>query len=448
MGASSDIAWGVCPRCRTPPLDDARTHVQKDDQELPPVPPRGAWAVLLLLAALAAIGWLTLKPMPASPALPLGCIICGSLGGVDFALNILLFVPLGVGAFFLLGRPRRAILLGALTTIVVEALQWRTVPGRDASFGDLLANTIGAALGVWLVLRVPVWLHSTGARARSHARVSGISAAAGLLISSFAIRPAPTPNPQWILWTANRPHLDSFPAVLAGVVVNGQAVRGGNVLRPHLLFAEPERTTDVTATVNDHGGPTRRLAHIVAAANPLQEGFFMGQRGDALVFRTYVDGSRLRLRPVMARLDGAFEAAGSSPIVLSAHSDRRTIVLSRTRDGEVRTATLRRTLGLAWTLFLPWYIAIDASWWVANAAFLALLVVPAAFFASRGGTRSLPDERRDWTGWWPVALVIATLALAPVVAGIALPGAGEWSGVLAGIAAGTVAGRLTRARTP
>src|SRR5688572_14213784 len=82
---------------------------------------------------LAVIALATLWPASTTVTLPASCIFCGELGGVDFALNIVLFIPFGMGLRWLLGNWKTPTLVGAATTLVIEMLQWRLIPGRDAS---------------------------------------------------------------------------------------------------------------------------------------------------------------------------------------------------------------------------------------------------------------------------------------------------------------------------
>lgn len=77
----------------------------------------------------------------------------------DFGLNIVAFMPLGA-ALWLDGRRRRlgwhawlrAVLLSGALSLLIEVLQ-QYLPDRNASNVDLLANTLGGALGALL----PVW---------------------------------------------------------------------------------------------------------------------------------------------------------------------------------------------------------------------------------------------------------------------------------------------------
>src|SRR5688500_13671473 len=107
----------------------------------------------VLIAALwtGAMALLTLSPSPSDIAsavkTPLTCLVCGDRGGVDVLLNLLLFIPLGVG-LRMAGWPIPVAAIAALLlSLTVESLQSFVVVGRDASLSDLIFNTAGAALG-------------------------------------------------------------------------------------------------------------------------------------------------------------------------------------------------------------------------------------------------------------------------------------------------------------
>src|SRR5437868_11227519 len=51
---------------------------------------------IVALSAAVIVG-VTLRPVRGPSVHHFGCVFCGELGGVDFILNALLFVPLGVG---------------------------------------------------------------------------------------------------------------------------------------------------------------------------------------------------------------------------------------------------------------------------------------------------------------------------------------------------------------
>jgi len=71
---------------------------------------------------------------------------------VEFLANVLMFVPFGVLVWLALARPRWwvVVLLGLATTVTIELVQ-STMPSRYSTVSDVIANTLGAAVGVLLV---------------------------------------------------------------------------------------------------------------------------------------------------------------------------------------------------------------------------------------------------------------------------------------------------------
>src|SRR5262245_39466874 len=102
------------------------------------------------LLALAAICVATLTPTPGTPSTSFWCIVCGDRGMLDFAANIVMFVPLGFALMLATERRWLSVIVCVATTFSVELLQVSVVAGRDASLGDLLANTLGGGIGITL----------------------------------------------------------------------------------------------------------------------------------------------------------------------------------------------------------------------------------------------------------------------------------------------------------
>ncbi|WP_017589476.1 VanZ family protein [Nocardiopsis ganjiahuensis] len=77
----------------------------------------------------------------------------GTTGGValqERTLNTLLFVPIGVVAFFAFGSWPARVLFGPALSLAVEAAQWALPWGRLADTGDLMVNSVGAVVGTLL----------------------------------------------------------------------------------------------------------------------------------------------------------------------------------------------------------------------------------------------------------------------------------------------------------
>jgi len=73
---------------------------------------------------------------------------------LEFAANIVLFVPMGVLVTLLLGRRGwwAALAVGVIASCWIELAQYVWLPSRVADPRDLVSNSIGTALGVLIVL--------------------------------------------------------------------------------------------------------------------------------------------------------------------------------------------------------------------------------------------------------------------------------------------------------
>ncbi len=140
---------------------------------------------IVTIAYLGVVGWITLGPQPITPDQEV--LIFRILGVlqqvewlswlrynmVEFIANALMFLPIGL--FFLLLFGRRlwwlAMLLGAGLSCAIEFAQL-FLPDRVSDPRDLLANSVGAVLGVVIALIV-TWpaavRRSRAARARKAA---------------------------------------------------------------------------------------------------------------------------------------------------------------------------------------------------------------------------------------------------------------------------------------
>ena len=115
-----------------------------------------AFAPALLGAVL--IACLTLVPFAgAKPGADALCLFCGERAAADAVLNVLLYLPLGVGLALAGWNAPRAVLLSLLLSGAIEAAQI-VIPGRDSSARDVLTNALGGYLGAVLMMHVPRWL--------------------------------------------------------------------------------------------------------------------------------------------------------------------------------------------------------------------------------------------------------------------------------------------------
>lgn len=107
----------------------------------------GFWAAVILL--------LTLAPGGGSGGTPrVLCVLCGSNGGADLILNVVLFLPLGAA----LGRAgfssRQSLVLCAVLSASVEAAQL-LLPDRAPTLRDIATNALGGGIGAVLWHALP-----------------------------------------------------------------------------------------------------------------------------------------------------------------------------------------------------------------------------------------------------------------------------------------------------
>lgn len=87
-----------------------------------------------------------------------GILIARNLG-----LNVLLFVPVGVGAALRWRRFVAVVALGAGLSALVEGLQWLLPLGRAVDVDDVLLNTVGTLVGAATVATAR-WVRRRSAR--------------------------------------------------------------------------------------------------------------------------------------------------------------------------------------------------------------------------------------------------------------------------------------------
>src|SRR6185437_8188349 len=111
--------------------------------------PHRTTGVILAALGFAFIAIMTLTPQPGPPAFaPSLCVLCGEMAVQDIILNVILFVPFGMGMRLAGVRRHRVIAISFCLTVVIELLQMHIIAGRDSSLGDVITNTLGGVLGV------------------------------------------------------------------------------------------------------------------------------------------------------------------------------------------------------------------------------------------------------------------------------------------------------------
>lgn len=71
-------------------------------------------------------------------------------------LNTLLFVPVGIVAFFAFGSWTARLAFGPGLSLTIETAQWALAAGRAADVGDLMVNSVGSLVGTLMALSAVV----------------------------------------------------------------------------------------------------------------------------------------------------------------------------------------------------------------------------------------------------------------------------------------------------
>ncbi len=388
-------------------------------------------------------------PEPGQPPGQHLCLVCGSFGGVDALLNVLLFLPLGVG-LALCGLPgKRALLTMFCLSALIEISQFFFIPGRDSTVGDVVTNTLGGALGFAIGRYAWAWLRP---RARLAATLTIGWSVIWLVvqsISNYAFAPS-LPNSRYYGQLAREiGNLAVFEgrviAATAGtVVIPNTAFPESHTIRHVLLAGEPVEATVIPA------GPTRKIAPIVRVADSdQQEIVLMAQKGGDLVFTMRAGAAVLRLRRPLFALPYAFavDAAGDRPSVsdtlrLSGRYLTREVTMSAQTGSNTMRLRIPITASLGWVLVLPfdWLIEGTRAEFVLSLIWTAGLLIPFGYWAARIASHSGGGYRGLKTATLPVLATVPLFAigfvLLPHTFGLSPASAGDLLCALAAVLLG------------
>ena len=402
----------------------------------------------MLLASLIAVAVVTLTPTAAADEqISFWCLKCGERPAVDLLLNILLFVPLGVGLGLYGLRPRRAVFLALSCTCVIEALQLFVVPGRHASFRDILANFAGALTGYllsrhWSILVSP---------SHNAARVLATVAASLWLVTQFftawAMVISPPPEP-W--WGQLQPTHDRYPAVFRGRIlwlsIGSIPIRKSDQLpsddtdaiRKQLVDGAPFRVAvaDVDATRG-------RAPIAIISGGPVNDVASWAQDGLDAVFGVAVRGTLIGLRTPLVRIADVVPGARGDTLRLAGSYRHGLYELrAENRDGFLHRE-LRASPSWGWGFLLPFplYAFGPAVVWL-TASYLAAVWCVFGYWNARSvrTTATVPVARMA------IAILLG-LGVAPIIFALAAAHWSEWLATIVGGAAGwTIARNQTRLR--
>lgn len=404
----------------------------------------------LVVLSLAAIVLVTMVPVSAADVSPAEwCFLCGQLSGIDFVLNVALFIPLGVSLRVAGVSRLTSALLVIVATTTIELAQL-TIPGRISSSGDLVANIVGGGAGYALggSLRTIV--------APASRQAAGFLAAASALVllimwgTLWLFEPSPTPHPYWGQFAPELGQFAKFGGTVVDAQVGGESLRNGRLRNTDAVRALLEQDS-IVVLASVHGGPpTEALAPAVSIFDgQQQEVMLLGREGTDLVFRVRRRATEMGLRTPTITVWNAFPSNGSdgadAPLQLKGTINGFVIAASSrsATNCESRSIKFRPTNG--WAYLLPFEHLYTENGKRFTIIWVALVFSPLGYYALTALVRSRTIRAKlaivAWTGSVPIVGLVAI----PTAFDMAPGTSSEWLSVAIGYGIAAIMGLVAMA---
>jgi hypothetical protein len=391
---------------------------------------------VLWIAGFVFIAVLTLSPQyGATKAPPSFCLLCGDTSVLDAILNVLLFIPFGMGLRLTGMSRRRAYAIALVTTITVELLQL-AIPGRDTSLSDVITNSTGAFIGIicadiWRVVLLP------SRRVATQLAWGWTLLWALVLTVSAELAHISLPNTTaWGVWRPELLHHDYFSGKVLEATAGG--LRTPNAISATSADVRRRLSSDsvvVEATIV--GGLVTTPVSAIATVYDYNRSqiFMLGERNGALIFSLRMRTADARVATPDIRLDSVFprhRSAAPDTMVVAGGLIHHRLWISARKGGVVRERTHPIDAGLGWSYLLPfdYEYGPEAVW--LTVLWLAALSAPAMYWATRAGRRAQLSVG---------AVLAATLLAIPLAAGVHATAWWEWAALALGACIGVLLGR-------
>jgi hypothetical protein len=381
--------------------------------------------VVVTALTLLFVSCLTLVPTPVDPGqkefAPFTCLFgCGGQSLRDLVSNILMFIPMGWAARYWT-RWRGALALCLIATVTIEALQTTVIGGRDASLRDIISNALGGALGIWLFGH---WRALTQPDRGQAIRMAALGSAAWLALLGFCglgMRSAPADDRWYGAWVPDMPQYARYPGQVLSVDAAGWTPPNGLIPEP-VPLRDAMRRHEFRVTVRAVSGPEpRRTAAMFGVFDQgEEEQLVVGQDRFALRFHARTRFEAWGLRELQIRLPFFPGRAPGDTVTVEAGVQALAWLIRATSREERAEVRIPLTIGLGWTGLLPFRYPIWNEWVLLNAIWLAMLVLPVAYWIGRASPipgfillacllvcglmaapyliRAAPTTRTEWVG--------------------------------------------------
>ncbi|MDQ2767368.1 MAG: VanZ family protein, partial [Gemmatimonadota bacterium] len=315
-------------------------------------------------------------------------MLCGDTSILDAILNVILFIPFGMGLRLAGMSRRRVFAIALVTTVTVELLQY-WIPGRDSSLGDVITNSWGAFVGaicadIWRVVLLP------SRRAATRLATGWTLLWVVLLTVSAELAHISLPSTRyWGEWKPELLHHDYFPGKVVSASAGGLpspsgiSIPSADVRRRLSSDSVVVQATVVSAIAT---GPVSAIATIYDYNR--SQVFLLGQRKGNLIFSLRMRTADAKVATPDIRLDSVFPRRRSKvpdTVFVSGGLIHHQLWVSAERNGVRRERTQPVDAGLGWSYMLPfdYEYGAEARW--LTVLWIAGLAVPAMAWATRAG---------------------------------------------------------------
>jgi hypothetical protein len=395
-----------------------------------------AW--LTALAGILFVAGTTLVPLPdqaaAAKATPIWCLVCGHYGGVDVVVNVLLFIPLGMGLRLLAWSTPAVVTTGALISLAVESLQLAVIPGRDASLSDLLTNTLGSWIGAALASQGGSLLRPAKTQALRLATAAGLAWLGAQAGTAFLLQPWLPSEPLRGEWARRKPGHPPFDGLVTWAFVSGKSVPGFWVVDSDLRRRLSQGRIHLELGLVS-GRNVPRWSPVFELLGPARQALAVEAVGTDLVFQPPARTSSLRLRGPALRLTGALPDIAGRVLQLAAGERDHTLWATWMRGESQYGVRQALSPSFGWSLLLPFDYAYGAEVHLLTALWLAGLLMPVGYWAHRSA-----GKRYTRLGTL-AALLLTGIGVIPLVSGYPPVHWSEWVAGSVGLGIGWASAR-------
>lgn len=401
-------------------------------------------AAALVIASITTIAALTLTSQAPGKVPDFFCMLCDERWLVDVVLNVLLFLPLGVGLERWGMSARRAFLISVVLSTVVEFLQATVVTGRDPSFRDIATNSTGGWLGAALTHSWRDWVWPEASRRRCFALAMGTLWPTVIVATLWSLQPSISNSRYFGHYAPTDSGLPEFRGKILKMTFRGSPLpRGAFTDQVGVAEAFRARQAWLTATVSE--APTIAWpATIVAIVDQRErEALTLSQSGADLLCHVRLRSEDLGLNSPILRLNDALTNGESeTPIEIEGGLLGATIAVVARRGINVSRIEVPLTPGAGWMLLYPFDVTTPAVAAVLGLLWMMVITVPLQYLWSLW---AIMERRSVGFRLLPLFLAVVVVVVGPPAFGAASATIFEITGVAVGLIAGDRLAQLAKA---